>query len=95
MLVAIVLLVATSIVGVGLSLWMRSRRPEEEQFLRFRCPGCGQKLRFLASKAGRDSRCPQCQQRFTLSDGLRASSLLTYSNDGYQLRVGQRRMPTA
>ena len=31
-----------------------------------RCRSCGQKLRYLAGKAGRVSMCPRCQQFLTL-----------------------------
>ena len=32
-----------------------------------RCPGCRQRIRFLAHKAGRGGECPRCAKRFTLS----------------------------
>ena len=32
--------------------WARWRPIEEDRFLHFRCPGCRQKIRYLASKAG-------------------------------------------
>ncbi len=42
-------------------LWARMQ-DEEEAYHVCRCKGCGQKLRYLASKAGRGNLCPRCGQ---------------------------------
>jgi hypothetical protein len=42
------------------------RRAERASFLHFRCPGCKQRLRYQAGKAGRGIICPQCYQRSKL-----------------------------
>jgi len=95
MLITILLITTAGILGAGVWLWTYLRRPRADQFLRFRCPGCGQKLRILASKAGKDCKCPQCWQVLSLSDDPAASSIPSYSPAGYQLRVAPKRVPTA
>src|SRR5260370_20057159 len=42
------------------------RRPGEVAHHYFRCPDCGQKMRYAASRAGRDAICPRCRRRWTL-----------------------------
>jgi hypothetical protein len=49
----------------GVSCWLFFRQPREEPSFFFRCPGCGQKLRYLARKAGRPGQCPRCKQGCT------------------------------
>ena len=49
----------------GLVWLLFFRQPREEQSFFFRCPGCGQKLRYLARKAGRPGQCPRCKQGCT------------------------------
>ena len=41
-------------------------RSAQASFLHFRCPGCKQRLRYQASKAGRSMICPQCYHRSKL-----------------------------
>jgi DNA-directed RNA polymerase subunit RPC12/RpoP len=54
------------LVGVGAaSYWFASRRqPAQEPVNLYRCSDCGQKLRYLASKAGNAGMCPRCRNRF-------------------------------
>lgn len=47
-------------------LVVRLYAPSEEMFYFFRCPACGQKLRYLAHKAGRSAICPRCRRSVTL-----------------------------
>ena len=63
----IVLLVA------GIFVWLRWR-PREESFLVFRCPRCDQKLRYLASKAGRRGMCTRCGRNSVLPTEAAAST---------------------
>ena len=37
-----------------------------------RCPGCKQRIRFLAHKAGRAGECPRCAKRFPLTTNATA-----------------------
>lgn len=56
---------ASLAVGVVAYFWLRRRRPASEVHYHFRCPGCGQKIRYSADKAGRAAACPHCRQRWT------------------------------
>jgi hypothetical protein len=51
--------------GIG-CIAIVQRRAERVSFLHFRCPGCKQRLRYQASKAGRATICPQCYHRSKL-----------------------------
>jgi hypothetical protein len=55
---------AAAVVG-GLSWWFLSRQRRREQSFFFRCAACGQKLRYLARKAGQRGKCPRCNQGCT------------------------------
>jgi hypothetical protein len=87
------MLVVTIIVGVvvvaSVVVWrFRAGAPEATPIQRFRCSGCGQKLRYLATKAGRTVMCPNCRERCKLpSDGEAFDA-----SREYQIRVGERRM---
>ena len=59
-LVALVLIAAAA--GV---LMQRSRRRQARRHV-FRCPECGQKIRYAAARAGADGACPRCWKRVTL-----------------------------
>jgi hypothetical protein len=83
--------VAVSVTGAFLGL--RARNSKIEQVYYFRCPGCTQKLRYLASKAGRAGMCPRCRQRWTFPSNPEAFPLSSQACDDYQVRVGQRRAP--
>src|SRR5271165_4999305 len=43
-----------------------ARKPDEPGTYLYRCPECGQKVRYSARRAGRDALCPRCRQRCTL-----------------------------
>jgi hypothetical protein len=47
-------------------LWTRLRSAPEEPYHVWRCPGCGQKLRYRAHQAGRAGGCPRCLREWTL-----------------------------
>jgi hypothetical protein len=56
--------VVSAAVGGGYA-WLGRRRETEELYY-FRCPDCGQKMRYAAQKAGRAAMCPRCHQRWVL-----------------------------
>jgi len=56
-----------ALVATGLA-WARQRPAREEPYYHFRCPDCSQKVRYLASKAGRPGMCPRCRQLLTLPE---------------------------
>jgi hypothetical protein len=53
------------LVGIG-CLAFGQRRAERTSFRHFRCPGCKQRLRYQARKAGRSMICPQCYRHSKL-----------------------------
>jgi hypothetical protein len=58
-----VLLVAAAVTAVVGWLWARSRQaPVSDVFYTFRCPECGQKIRYQAARAGRAALCPRCKR---------------------------------
>src|SRR6266404_5441565 len=66
------MLATTLVVGTitalatGTYFYIRPRAASNRAFQTFRCAQCGQKLRFLASKAGRAGMCPRCRKQWTL-----------------------------
>jgi DNA-directed RNA polymerase subunit RPC12/RpoP len=40
---------------------IRFRSRAEPIIYHFRCPNCGQKLRYIADRAGRDAKCSRCR----------------------------------
>jgi hypothetical protein len=75
--------------GVVLT-WAGWRTVREEPYRFCRCPGCGQKVRYRASKAGRGGMCPRCGQRWTLPASPRDLADGGFNADGYPVRVGER-----
>jgi hypothetical protein len=67
------ILLAGTIGGAAVLIWAR-RPAAEETYHIFRCPSCGQKVRYLASKSGRASGCPRCLQRWHLPTTPQAAS---------------------
>jgi len=61
----VVLPVLAVIFGIACFAIIR-RRSAQAEFLHFRCPGCKQRLRYQAGKAGRSMICPQCYHRSKL-----------------------------
>ena len=61
----LILLAATTLAGAAL-LWARRRGVRAETYQLFRCPGCDQKVRYPASKAGRAGVCPRCRHPWVL-----------------------------
>src|SRR5437899_5776520 len=92
MLVTTLLLGVLGVSAASACLWIRTCRPREGEIVLFRCAACGQKLRCLASKAGRAGMCPRCRQRWTLPASSHAPSAAEEACDGYRVRVGARRM---
>jgi DNA-directed RNA polymerase subunit RPC12/RpoP len=79
------------VLGVAAGIYVvRSRPFHRQRFYYFRCADCGQKLRYLASKAGRGGMCPLCRRRFTLPRRPEAVPALLDRSGGYQVRFGQR-----
>jgi len=67
MILTVVLLVAClAALAAAKFAWVRWRPGDEETYHRFRCPGCGQKVRYRAWKAGRPGMCPRCRRHWTL-----------------------------
>src|SRR5207245_7022783 len=92
MLVTTLLLGVLSVSAASACLWIRACRPRQGGIVLFRCAACGQKLRCLASKAGRAGMCPRCRQRWTLP-ALTGLSAALEACDGYCVRVGERQTP--
>jgi hypothetical protein len=60
-----ILLAVTVLISGGL-LWVLRGHSAEEPYHTCRCPGCGQKVRYRASRAGRAAACPRCRQGLPL-----------------------------
>ena len=94
MLVITLLLGVFGVSAAGAFLWVRPGNARQEKFHLFRCDGCGQKLRYLASKAGRAGMCPRCRRQWTLPASAQAPPAAIQSCDGIKVKVGQRRVLT-
>ena len=67
MTVTIILAVVAAALLATLAWWMRGARPSDEPAMcLYRCTDCGQKIRYAASRAGREALCPRCRSRCTL-----------------------------
>ena len=88
---ALVILSLVSAIGIAaIALrWAYVRRSAWDQFEFFRCRACGQKIRFLSSKAGQMGMCPRCKERWTLPKAPTLPSLEHVANSRYPARVGQ------
>jgi hypothetical protein len=86
----ILLIVGLAVVlGVAGVIWTRARRSNAVQFEFFRCDSCGQKIRYLSSKAGRMGMCPRCKERWTLAKAPPSPAMTHSPNSRYPARVGQ------
>jgi hypothetical protein len=61
----------------------------EERFFVFRCDRCGQKVRYLAEKAGRPGKCPRCKTPCLLPSTPQDRNAVAYNRHGYPVKVGQ------
>jgi hypothetical protein len=62
----VVLIVASAIaLAVGGFAFLRLRRPKEQPYYHFHCPGCRRRLRYRARQAGHAGACNRCGQRLT------------------------------
>jgi DNA-directed RNA polymerase subunit RPC12/RpoP len=57
------ILVAGTTLTAAILFWARWRSGSREPYQVFRCPDCGQKVRYPESRAGRPAACPRCRQR--------------------------------
>jgi hypothetical protein len=79
-----------AVAGIGMVWWFFFRSPREEPSFFFRCPGCGQKLRYLARKAGRSGQCPRCKQGCTFPTGpLESLGNSTTTSEEPRVRFGR------
>jgi hypothetical protein len=71
--------------------WLaRSRGGRTEiRFYVFRCGRCGQKVRYLAEKAGRPGMCPRCKTPCVLPATPQDVDDVAYNRHGYPVKVGQ------
>jgi len=53
------------VVGVVVYLVVSSRKPKEDPFLHFRCPGCKRRLRYRERQVGHHGTCSHCGQSLT------------------------------
>jgi hypothetical protein len=66
MTMSILLVGLMAFLTIGGYFVLRTRPSLDEAFHYFRCPRCGQKLRYQAYKAGRRVMCPGCKERWKL-----------------------------
>jgi DNA-directed RNA polymerase subunit RPC12/RpoP len=93
--IAILFFVAIAVLVTGAVLYFRTRNHQTGHYGFFHCSGCRQKVRYLASKAGRGGMCPRCGRRWTLPTVSQESAYTVRSDDGYQGKaVGKRRTKT-
>jgi hypothetical protein len=83
-----ILIVGLAVGAVGV-VWARTRRSTAVQFEFFRCHSCGQKIRYLSSKAGRTGMCPRCKERWTLAKSPASLPTSHSPSSRYPARVGQ------
>ena len=83
MIPTLVLLAGTTL-GFSAFIWARREPGGEGPYHVFRCGRCGQKVRYLTSKAGQASACPRCWQHLNLP----ATSQEGHPNEAYLEKGG-------
>jgi len=64
---AIIIAAGTTAILAAIGWMMRTtRKTDEPGMYLYRCPECGQKVRYSARRAGRDALCPRCRGRWVL-----------------------------
>ena len=48
------------VAGIVIYLLIRARKPKEEQFHHFRCPGCKRRIRYRTRQVGHKGSCSNC-----------------------------------
>src|SRR5438552_2695384 len=76
MMTLVVLGTVASLAG-GAYFLVRSRGRQPVAFPCFRCPACGQKVRYASEKAGRAGTCPRCKERWALPTTPDSTTLMT------------------
>jgi DNA-directed RNA polymerase subunit RPC12/RpoP len=67
MMFPILLTVAAAAILTAVGVLRRSGRQSVEPATHlYRCPECGQKVRYSAKRAGRDALCPRCRSHWAL-----------------------------
>ncbi|MBI1914694.1 MAG: hypothetical protein HYS12_08150 [Planctomycetes bacterium] len=63
----LVLLALGAVLATAAGVWvyLRLRKPKEEPFYHFRCPGCKRRLRYRARQAGHAGECSNCGRALT------------------------------
>lgn len=83
------LLGAAAVIG-GVAWWFFFRQPQKEQSFFFRCPSCGQKLRYLARKAGKLGKCPRCNKGCTFPSTPQEAAASALALEEGRVRFGRR-----
>jgi ribosomal protein L37AE/L43A len=82
----IVLVATATVFAVGGCAWVRARSGPVRELHWFRCPRCGQKLRYQPNRAGRIVACPGCKHGFALPAEPQTTPSAGSSAEGYRLR---------
>lgn len=61
----IYIFLALVVVGVVAYLVLHLRKPKEEPFFHFRCPGCKRRIRYRERQVGHTGVCSHCGQSLT------------------------------
>jgi len=66
---SVLILIGTGATVATAGWWIhRARQPKEVVVYRVRCNACGQKVRYTATRAGREAMCPRCRAKLTLPE---------------------------
>ena len=69
-LIWILLAIGAALLGLCGYLFVRLRRPKEEQVYHFNCPHCRRRIRYLAHQVGHQGMCRRCRRPLTFPPGL-------------------------
>jgi DNA-directed RNA polymerase subunit RPC12/RpoP len=58
--------IAVILAVVGWRMMRTARQPDQPTMYLYRCPNCGQKIRYAISRSGRKALCPRCKRRCIL-----------------------------
>jgi hypothetical protein len=56
----LIILGAILVLAVGIWLYVRAKRPRDEVYAHFKCPGCRRRLRYKRHQVGHKGECSNC-----------------------------------
>ena len=56
----LIILGAILVLAIGVWLYLRAKKPKQEAYAHFKCPGCRRRLRYKRQQVGHKGECSNC-----------------------------------